>query len=399
MIILTILALILIPLLSSTLYWRTFPLLILAFLLTLGHVLQNELSSTERSFCFFVLLISGPLIALLTPVVQLLCFENKKREVSTSIVPLYQPEGHAELDIVAVHGLGSNPDSAWVHKGTKNFWLRDCLGVDLQKARILAFNHESDWEVNTPQETLKGYGNSLLNELERFRGEEEKNRPVIFIGHSFGGTIIKQALVTASEKPKMKELKDRFGGVIFLGTPHGGSSASRIGSIKALTTYWLGSKTDLLVFLQPGSLENSDLNKRYLDAYPEIEHCDFYETKEEELTFHGIRISMGVVVSKESAVLTRSGATEVAMGVKHRELNKFESISDVNYQKVKSAILKMWEGVKAKERAPSLGAPEGNHSFLTAPTTASQSGGTSSFLNGPTTAGGGFRRDENWWGS
>ncbi|CAZ83870.1 unnamed protein product [Tuber melanosporum] len=296
--------------------------------------------------------------------------------------------------IVAVHGLGSNPKSAWVHKETGNHWLKDCLGTDLQKARILAFNHQSDWEVNTPRETLKGYGNKLLGELEKVRGEEEKNCPVIFIGHSFGGTMIKQALVNAMEQPEMKEMKDCFGGVIFLGTPHGGSSASRIASITALATYWLGSRADLLDFLQPGSLENSDLNKRYLDGYPEIKHCDIYETKSEEFIFHKIHIPMDPVVSRESAVLDRSGGKVMSMDVKHRELNKFQSSSDENYQMVKRVIIKMWEGIKAKERASSDKAAANHQDFLTAPTTA-RVRSTSSFLDGPTTAGG-SRGGWNW---
>lgn len=78
-------------------------------------------------------------------------------------------------------------------------------------------------------------------------------------------------------------------GAVFLGTPHHGSSMSKLAKIEATLSYWAGSRTELLELLTPGSQENQQLNEDYIRAYDQIEHVDFYETKEERLPWLGIK--------------------------------------------------------------------------------------------------------------
>lgn len=129
------------------------------------------------------------------------------------------------VSIIAVHGLGAHPYFTWVRKiRTKNqevkevMWLRDLLPSCVPNARIATFGYRSDWLTHKKgfETSLRALGEQLLNILERDRqnltvsSDEESicvllnwtysfqalRRPIIFIGHSMGGLVIKQASIT-----------------------------------------------------------------------------------------------------------------------------------------------------------------------------------------------------------
>lgn len=89
--------------------------------------------------------------------------------------------------IVAVHGLGANPDYAWVWLPKNNpvncrgypdkpfNWLEKLLPAELFKAkqscRILAFNYDSTWlsTGSAPQQRLSNISDNLLESLRNIR--------------------------------------------------------------------------------------------------------------------------------------------------------------------------------------------------------------------------------------
>lgn len=75
--------------------------------------------------------------------------------------------------VVAVHGLGSSVETTWMHKESQKLWLRDFLGQDLPKARIMTFRHNSKWWADALVKDLTGYGKQLLSALEAERNTEE----------------------------------------------------------------------------------------------------------------------------------------------------------------------------------------------------------------------------------
>jgi hypothetical protein len=95
--------------------------------------------------------------------------------------------------------------------------------------------------------------------------------------------MINQALVTAARRGR--PIKDFVKGIIFLGTPHGGSSLALAGKLQALGTYWLGSRTELLELLEPHSKQNKQLHEdylEYLEAHQGVYHYDFWENLSEK---------------------------------------------------------------------------------------------------------------------
>lgn len=73
-------------------------------------------------------------------------------------------------------------------------WLKHLLPAVVPHARILKFNYNSTYLVNAPKETLRSLGERLANTIRNLRTKEEHTtkRPIIFIGHSFGGTVIQE---------------------------------------------------------------------------------------------------------------------------------------------------------------------------------------------------------------
>jgi len=64
------------------------------------------------------------------------------------------------------------------------------------------------------------------------RTEGEKTKPIIFIAHSLGGIVIKDALnPLRNEDTFFNEIFPATKGVMFLGTPHQGSSIASSGTI------------------------------------------------------------------------------------------------------------------------------------------------------------------------
>ena len=115
--------------------------------------------------------------------------------------------------IIAVHGLAANPVYTWIKKvpdkdiaenarsGRVNskgeyevMWLKHLLQAVVPHARILKFNYNSKYLVNAPRESLRSLGERLANTIHNLRAKEEHttNRPIIFIGHSFGGIVIQE---------------------------------------------------------------------------------------------------------------------------------------------------------------------------------------------------------------
>ncbi|RYP10933.1 hypothetical protein DL764_000369 [Monosporascus ibericus] len=131
-----------------------------------------------------------------------------------------------KIDIVAVHGLGSNVDWTWIWKDrTKHVhWLRDpdMLPAALPNARIMVYSYESRWHTKAPKTRLELCGEELMEDLHNFR-TKTRDRPVVFIGHSLGGLVVLHCLLFADRIERFKYLPARTVGFLALGTPFRGT--------------------------------------------------------------------------------------------------------------------------------------------------------------------------------
>ena len=110
---------------------------------------------------------------------------------------------------------------------------------------------------------------------------QEFKRPLIFIAHSLGGIIAKQALVWAHREPRYQSIKDHTLGIVFFGTPHRGSDKANYG--KTLANVAAGvthkPKSKLIDALQSNSDTLMRLTSEFKFEAPNIEIMTFYETK------------------------------------------------------------------------------------------------------------------------
>ncbi|KAK2589724.1 hypothetical protein QQS21_012597 [Conoideocrella luteorostrata] len=196
----------------------------------------------------------------------------------------------------------------------------------------MSFEQNSDWLVDAPTQTIEDIGRYLLNELQAKRSP---HLPIIFIGHSLGGIIIKQALCFQNSK----EIMDTTSGIIFLGAPHLGSSVSTAAAILASVTAFLGSDSTLLLSLRSDEAQLSILANTFKSCISAMESrgkklriAAFYETKRTYL----LRWSLGTIVSRNSATL--HAHDEHGIHTDHSGLNKCAGLNDELYKRLNETI-------------------------------------------------------------
>ncbi|KAH7010885.1 uncharacterized protein B0I36DRAFT_257304 [Microdochium trichocladiopsis] len=249
--------------------------------------------------------------------------------------------------IVAVHGLGAHPEYTWTCQAPANstdpasvqrvHLLKDLLLPDFPAARILSFAHNSDWLINAPVKTAQEIGYMLLQQLKCHRSRHPRI-PIIFIGHSFGGIIIKEALCQPGDDSQ--DIADDTCGIVFLGTPHQGSPVSVFGAAAAFLTGFLGSKNTLLLSLRNHRPQLADLEIRFRRRMNPIESrrqkteiVSFCESMDTYLLGW---LWIGPIVTPDSA--QGYAAQIISIDTDHSGLNKCSRREDQLYTELKKVL-------------------------------------------------------------
>lgn len=110
------------------------------------------------------------------------------------------------------------------------YWPRDLIPTVVPNARILTYGYVP-WTRHSTGSTAdeRAFHDivwNLLVSLEAAR-RVEPSRPLLFIAHSLGGIIIKEALRRSSDckssQSHLRSIYEFTSGTIFFGTPHGGA--------------------------------------------------------------------------------------------------------------------------------------------------------------------------------
>ena len=126
------------------------------------------------------------------------------------------PIERAEADIVFVHGLGGDAQHTWSCDDGSIFWPNDLLPEEYQSARIFTYGYDVmsyAWDSGRIQDNADAF----LADLDASR--EGSQIPIIFIAHSLGGIVLRDALNRECKKSKSRIL-DAIRWLCFLGTPN-----------------------------------------------------------------------------------------------------------------------------------------------------------------------------------
>jgi ankyrin repeat protein/nucleoside-triphosphatase THEP1 len=255
----------------------------------------------------------------------------QSRRYIHEFITLHEGSRNPQLDIIAVHGLGSNAETTWRHKVTKKNWLKEFLPQALPDVRITTFNHDSRWSTDSPVQSLRDHGDSLLDCM---RHRDNPAGRIIFIGHSFGGIIIKEALNIACERLAdqddfYRHIYKAMSGVVFLGTPHSGSPYASLGTFFANMTSLGGSNVELIRLVKTASKPLAEQNDRFIRAYGDRNLFCFFEVRRPT---NFLRLAQPLVVPKDASII--AGKPHGLLNADHFGMNKFESEQDSNYQRV-----------------------------------------------------------------
>jgi len=126
-------------------------------------------------------------------------------------------------DVVFVHGLGGDARTTWQGTNPQFFWPQK-LGEKFPNVGVWSVDYNA-----APTEwlgTTMPIADRSKNMLETLLLKGLGKKPIVFIGHSLGGIVIKKMLQDANilDHAEWQELADNTKGVMFLATPHTGSS-------------------------------------------------------------------------------------------------------------------------------------------------------------------------------
>ncbi|KAF3177974.1 hypothetical protein TWF751_001921 [Orbilia oligospora] len=120
---------------------------------------------------------------------------------------------HVPEDKIKIDALGTKPSCLRIMDRTTR---------QLKYCRTMVFGYDTKYGSKA-QFWIENYVNILLTELNKARRrEEERKRPLVLMGHSFGGTVLTHAYVIAFEDEKYKDLYDSITDIFFFGVPFAG---------------------------------------------------------------------------------------------------------------------------------------------------------------------------------
>ncbi|KAF8527155.1 hypothetical protein BU17DRAFT_39893, partial [Hysterangium stoloniferum] len=247
------------------------------------------------------------------------------------------------LSIVAIHGLDGHREASFTAPNGV-LWLRDLLPRFIPNARILTYGYDARTQgENRSQQGLYDLSTNFIANLSTYRVHTKTGkRPLIFVAHSFGGIMLKNALIDAyiasiKHLPDHKAVESSTYGVIYLGTPHQGIDL----------TSWTRSLFKSLSI----HFHTSDHLLKHLGLHSETLQQQLMQYNAISIRYHTIfyyEIYSTKHVPVISAVVPGSTNAEVfGLHKNHMGLIQFGSMDDDDYLMLARNLLRM------VERAPS----------------------------------------------
>ncbi|CAG7850986.1 SubName: Full=Uncharacterized protein {ECO:0000313/EMBL:CCA68224.1} [Serendipita indica DSM 11827] len=251
------------------------------------------------------------------------------------------------VDIIAIHGLDGHREKTWTADNGV-LWLRDLLSVDIPNARILVYGYDADTRSRecVSTQTIYQHADKFLKSLSRQRSGNPR-RPIIFIAHSLGGIVLKQALVLCQNQSRgstnpLRDILVSTHAVLFFGTPHSGvKGVDLLQTMNRLLSLYLKTTDVILRHLGEHSPELENIQNLYISASAEIETVLFYEVYPTPIIGGKSQL---IVPHYSATVAGDRHATEEGLDADHCQMVKFIDTKQRNYVTVLSYLKRHIEG-------------------------------------------------------
>ncbi|KAI2895659.1 hypothetical protein CBS76997_5861 [Aspergillus niger] len=260
---------------------------------------------------------------------------QQRKSFPNGIKTLCSPDD-GTIDIVFIHGLTGDREATWTAEGATEPWPKSLLPSILPTARILTFGYDAfvvDWRRPVSENFIGNHAWNLLTSLSSYRDNDDTNeRPVIFVCHSLGGLVCKDALFQSRQRSEkhLQSILDCTRGIIFLGTPHHGAGLANLAEVVSRSIGLLKQTNPKIVDVLK---RDSEVLARIQEGFhtmikahstaetPPIEVTCFYE----ELPVLGV----GLVVPQYSAILP--GYITIGIHRNHMDMTKFVNSEDPGF--------------------------------------------------------------------
>ena len=239
------------------------------------------------------------------------------------------------------------------------FWPRDLLPQVLPQARILTWGYNVQLKhmlTSTSKESIFQHAGVLLSDLALLRtSSADKQKNLIFIAHSLGGIVVKDALSRSrNETTWIDEILPATIGVIFLGTPHHGSKKASLAKqvMKMAKIFYQDTDTKIIRALE----EKSDVLERVTRGFGQVLSAGKIKVH----SFQEADKTIGVmIVETHSSKIGYLDETTGTIHADHRNMAKFRSDNDRGFQDIVAVLHRWLEEPNQSESQPSIAAKSG----------------------------------------
>ncbi|KAK1252195.1 hypothetical protein MKX08_003382 [Trichoderma sp. CBMAI-0020] len=262
------------------------------------------------------------------------------------ITPLSDGD-NAHADIIAVTGLAGHAFGSWKSKNMPHMWLRDFLPQSVVNARILTYGYDTKIYGSQSEESILELAKALLESIKTTRRKNIRNRPIIFIAHSLGGLVVKEALVQASVGSEEDQTIYRSCYALFLfGVPNRGLNNLSLKSMvkgqpNESLVRDLGESSRFLSLLHERFNACFTFDDSHILSISETKHTATVEWNSETGTWErtGPEVMMVGHTSATNAHQNEKTYNRLSINSDHSEMVKFSDISNPDYLNIQSRLV------------------------------------------------------------
>ncbi|RVD88963.1 uncharacterized protein DFL_003126 [Arthrobotrys flagrans] len=235
-------------------------------------------------------------------------------------------------------------------------WLHDFISQDddLKYCRTMTFGYNTKYDAKA-KSWIEDYAENLLTELNKARSTEaEQRRPLVLMGHSFGGTIITHAFVKASMEEIYTNIYNSIRNIFFFGVPFCGIYLDDVLSMVDDDGELANQRLELVRGIAYGTERITQITQIFVKKVQETKtHIfSFYETEKTQKVIkkngkYGRYGDYVLVVSKNSTTLGIPVFEEVLRADgNHSTIVKLKSMQDPTYTTVRNRLKKIIQAVE-----------------------------------------------------